>query len=387
MYIYIIVLILLIIPFFFRHEQSNSKYNNYYWFEFFVLFLLMGLRFRVGGDSLRYELYYSYHPNLEELFAKGGWLTNEGFQPLWVLLQATCKSISDNFVVAQITNSLIVNGVIFCFVKKNVKNRFTFMVLYYFLLYLYFNTEIMRESLAVACFLMGFRFLIERKYIYYYLLSVVALMFHASAVFLLILPFVYPLFAKLKGFKSYIILFGVALVSSFYITNILELLNNTFFAGNALLDDKSKMVAQSTGLNIFGIIAQLLSLLPLFFIMYVYENKKESSKFILLMYLLVNIIGMFFLPLDRLSNYFSIPFLCVFTNVITDKRIKFKYRSQVIGTVILLLGFRFQYYLDGMVSENGKSKEYKVYDRYIPYHSIFDKEYEVRRERAIENQF
>lgn len=387
MYIYIIVLILLIIPFFFRHEQSNSKYNNYYWFEFFVLFLLMGLRFRVGGDSLRYELYYSYHPNLEELFTKGGWLTNEGFQPLWVLLQATCKSISDNFVVAQITNSLIVNGVIFCFVKKNVKNRFTFMVLYYFLLYLYFNTEIMRESLAVACFLMGFRFLIERKYIYYYLLSVVALMFHASAVFLLILPFVYPLFAKLKGFKSYIILFGVALVSSFYITNILELLNNTFFAGNALLDDKSKMVAQSTGLNIFGIIAQLLSLLPLFFIMYVYENKKESSKFILLMYLLVNIIGMVFLPLDRLSNYFSIPFLCVFTNVITDKRIKFKYRSQVIGTVILLLGFRFQYYLDGMVSENGKSKEYKVYDRYIPYHSIFDKEYEVRRERAIENQF
>ena len=71
MYIYIIVLILLIIPFFFRHEQSNSKYNNYYWFEFFVLFLFMGLRFRVGGDSLRYELYYSYHPNLEELFTKG----------------------------------------------------------------------------------------------------------------------------------------------------------------------------------------------------------------------------------------------------------------------------------------------------------------------------
>ena len=43
-----------------------------------------------------------------------------------------------------------------------------------------------------------------------------------------------------------------------YITNILELLNNTFFAGNALLENKSEMVAQSTGLNIFGIIARLL---------------------------------------------------------------------------------------------------------------------------------
>ena len=146
------------------------------------------------------------------------------------------------------------------------------------------------------------------------------------------------------------------------------------------------MVAQSTGLNIFGTIAQLLSLLPLFFIINVYKNKKESSKFILLMYLLVNIIGMIFLPLNRLSNYFSILFLCVFTNVITDKKIKFKYRSRVIGAIILLLGFRFQYYLGGMVTENGKSKEYKIYERYMPYHSIFDKEYEVRRERAIENQ-
>lgn len=386
MIIYIIVLIILLVPLFFKQKQSAIKYNSYYWFEFFVLFLLMGLRFRVGGDSLRYELYYSYHPNLNELFAEGGWLTNEGFQPLWVLLQATCKSISDDFVIVQIINSLIVNGVIFCFVKKNVENRFTFMVLYYLLYYLYFNTEIMRESLAVVCFLMGFRFLIERKYIYYYLLSVVAFMFHASAVFLLILPFVYPLLAKLKGFKSYIILFGVALVSSFYITKILELLNNTFFAGNAFLEDKSKMVAQSTGLNIFGTIVQLLSLLPLFFIINVYKNKKESSKFILLMYLLVNIIGMIFLPLNRLSNYFSILFLCVFTNVITDKKIKFKYRSQVVGAIILLLGFKFQNYLGGMVTEKGKSKEYKIYERYMPYHSIFDKEYEVRRERAIENQ-
>lgn len=80
------------------------------------------------------------------------------------------------------------------------------------------------------------------------------------------------------------------------------------------------MVAQSTGLNIFGTIVQLLSLLPLFIIINVYKNKKESSKFILLMYLLVNIIGMIFLPLNRLSNYFSILFLCVFTNVITDKK-------------------------------------------------------------------
>lgn len=120
--------------------------------------------------------------------------------------------------------------------------------------------------------------------------------------------------------------------------------------------------------------------------MYVYKNKKESSKFILLMYLLVNIIGMVFLPLNRLSNYFSILFLCVFTNVITDNKIKSKYRIQVIGAVILLLGFRFQYYIGGMMTENGKSKEYKMYEIYIPYHSIFDKEYEVRRERAIENQ-
>lgn len=386
MAIYLIVLIILLIPLFFKQRQSSIKYNSYYWFEFFVLFLLMGLRFRVGGDSLRYELYYSYTPNLKELFAQGIWFTNEGFQPLWALFQATCKSISDDFVVVQIIHSFVVNGVIFYFVKKNIENRFTFNILYYLLSYFYFNTEIMRESLAVVCFLVGFIFLVEKKYISYYLLCILAFMFHASAIFLFVLPLVYPLFAKLKGYKSYVVLFGASFIISYYTTNILDLLTNTVFAGNTLLEDKSEMVAQSTGLNIFGVTSVIISLLPLFFILYVYKNKKESSKFILLMYLLVNIIGMVFLPLNRLSNYFSILFLCVFTNVITDNKIKSKYRIQVIGAVILLLGFRFQYYLGGMMTENGKSKEYKMYEIYIPYHSIFDKEYEVRRERAIENQ-
>ena len=386
MAIYIIVLIILLIPLFFKQKQSSIKYNSYYWFEFFVLFLLMGLRFRVGGDSLRYELYYSYHPNLKELFAEGRWFTNEGFQPLWVFFQATCKSISDDFVVVQIIHSFVINSVIFYFVRKNTESRFTFVILYYFLSYFYLNTEIMRESLAVVCFLLGFRFLIEKRHIYYYLLCICAFMFHASAVFLFILPLVYPLFSKLKGYKSYVVLLGVSFVISYYITNILELLNNTVFVGNTFLENKSEMVTQSTGLNIFGVTSAIISLLPLFFSLYVYKNNKKSSKFILLTYLLVNIIGMIFLPLNRLSNYFSIPFLCVFTNVITDNKIKSKYRIQVIGAVILLLGFRFQYYLGGMMAENGKSKEYKIYDRYIPYHSIFDKEYDVRRERAIENQ-
>lgn len=388
MAIYIIVFVLLLFPLFFKREQDNSHYNAYFWFEFCILFLLMGLRFRVGGDSLRYELYYSYHPNLKELLQNGWLVMSDGFQPLWVLFQAASKSISDDFVVVQLIHAAVVNGAIFYYANRNVKNRFTFVVLFYLIWYPYFNTEIMRESLAVCCFLFGMKYLQSQRYLKYYLWCTVAFLFHASAVFLFVLPIIYPLLNKFNGIKAYVIVFTFSIVISRYVSNILDLLNSTLFAGNSLLEQKSEEVTMSSGLNVFGIIAKVLSLMPVIWNVYVkrHENQREC-KFILLMYLLVSIIGMIYLPLVRLGNYFSILFICIFADTIASKKYLHRNQFMVFAVVFILIGNRFSYYMQGMVSSSGVSKEFKMYERYIPYHSVFDKEYDSKRERAIENQF
>ena len=388
MLVYIVVAILLIVPLFFKQEQSNHKYDGYYWFEFCVLFLLMGLRFRVGGDSLRYEMYFSYAKDLSELFVKGAWDLSEGFQPLWTLYQAACKTITDDFVIVQLVNSFVLNGVIFYCAAKEVRHRFTFVVLYYFLYYPYFNTEIMRESLAVAMFIVGYRFLVNGNYVKYYLICVVAFMFHASAIFLMVLPVMYPFMLKSRGWKSYLVPIVFALVVSYYVSFILEILNSTLFLDNALLGDKSESVLQSEGLNVFGIIGQFAYLFPLFFCMYIFQKRgTKSNLFILNMYFFVSIIGMVYLPLVRLANYFIIPFLYIYSDMIVNQEILRKYRPIVNLSVCLLLYSRLSYYCQGMASTEGRSKEFYMYERYIPYHSVFDKEYDTKRERAIELQF
>lgn len=386
MYIYIIVLILLIIPFFFRHEQSNSKYNNYYWFEFFVLFLLMGLRFRVGGDSLRYELYYSNSLTVEELYSNGWAFFLNGFQPLWTIYQAVCKSITDDFVLVQLINSCIVNGIIFYYVNENVKNRFTFVVLYYFVFYPYFNTEIMRESLSVVCFMIGYKSLVKQSYLKYYVICIVAFLFHASAVFLFVLPFIYPFFKRLKGVKMYILTILLALIVSYYVSYFVEFLNSTLFSGNSMLNEKSEDVLKSNGLNIYGVIIQTIYLLPIFFCIYIYR-RDEDYGFVLKMYLLVSIIGMFFLPLMRMSNYFSILFLCIFSDVLKNNEIRQKYKFLLSLSLYVLLYSRMSYYTLDMKSDTGGIKDFKMYELYIPYHSYFDKEHDLKREKAIEDQF
>lgn len=388
MTIYIIVFILLLLPLFFKREQSDSHYDAYFWFEFCLLFLLMGLRFRVGGDSIRYESYYLYHPDLEELFQNGWLVMVDGFQPLWVLFQAACKSITDDFVVVQLIHNIVVNGTIFYNANRDVKNRFTFVILYYLTWYLYFNTEIMRESLAVCCFLFSMKYLIGRRYLKYYLWSTIAFLFHASAVFLFILPIIYPFFNRLNGIKSYAVVVVLSIIASHYVSSILDFLNSSLFAGNSLLQHKSEDLAMSSGLNIFGIIVKVMSLVPVIWTISVkrHDNQRECN-FILLMYLFVSVMGIIYLPLVRLENYFSILFIYIFADTIATK--KYLYRNQivVIAMVFILIGNRFDYYMHGLVSSSGVSKDFKRYELYIPYHSVFDKKYDSKRERAIENQF
>ena len=387
MLIYFSILVFLILPLLFKQEQNNPWYDKYYWVEFLVLFLLMGLRFRVGGDSLRYEIYYKYAKDLQQLFGAGNFIYN-GFQPLWNIYQAACRSITSDFVVVQLFNSFVVNGVIFYYANKYVEHRFTFVILYYFLLYPYFNTEIMRESLAVVLFLIGYKSLVERKYILYYTMCLIAFLFHASAIFLLALPMIYPILSKSRGWKSYVVMLVISALAAYFITPVLTWINSNLFMGNTLLINKSNGVLQSGSLNIFGITVKLLSMVPIFFCMDVYRKEEdESAMFVLNIYFVVSILGMIFLPLVRMANYFSILFLFIFSDVILDKEVIRKYGFIVSLSVFLLIYSRFSYYAQGMRSASGESKDFKMYQRYIPYHSIFDKEQDATREEAIRHQF
>lgn len=384
---YVVVFILLIIPIYqYRHHQADKSNITYYFVEFIILTFLMGLRYRVGGDSLRYEEYYLYQPSLSELFKIKNWVL-EGFQPGWTLLCALCKSISSEFWVLQLTQSLIVNGIIFYCANKYCRYRYSFILIYFLTQYLYFNCEIMREAIAVSIFVFSFKYLVTRNYLKYYTFCTIAFLFHASAIILFILPLLYLFIAKKKGLRLYLTLLITAFCILLLSGLITAYLSTYIFSQNTFILAKINDIGTGSGLNIFGIIGKLLVLSPIIITQYcvTQSNKSdtEAENFILSMYLLVAIVGMFVLPLNRLENYFVIFFLMYFTNFICSSNYRRRLGALIPTTVLIFSISQFIWYYSLVVSNGTLNTEFRKYQRYVPYHSIIDPQKDSEREKAI----
>lgn len=386
--IYLIVLLLLLYGIKYDFRLRSKIADKYYIFEFIVLVLLMGLRYHVGGDSIRYESYYEYSKDFEDIIAYG--IVQGEFQPLWQVLQGISKNIINNFVFFQFVHCSIILGVIFFLANKHCKHRFTFTVLFYLSFYPYFCTEIMRESLAVVFFMLGIDCLDKKNYIKYFMLSVISFLFHAGAIFLFLIPFIFNFLSKPYSFKQIFFIFIFVIVVSFTFEAILGFITDTIFSGNQLLEKKSEDLSDSSNLNIFGLI---MTIIGYFCVCFTYRYLKLSTlsssyaHFVTSMYLITIILSIVYIPLSRLQNYFVIPFLFVFTDLLYDTTIVRKYNFLLKLSLYLLLYSRLSYYFSDVKSESSSIKPIKFYQLYYPYHSIFNPEISKDRETFIENQF
>ena len=92
-------------------NRHNRTKKIAWYFLFCYVILLVGLRYRVGSDTLVYIWGYDRLPSWGELNWSEIW--SYEFQPLYVLLCAIAKSISPDFTVLQILHAFIINSCIF----------------------------------------------------------------------------------------------------------------------------------------------------------------------------------------------------------------------------------------------------------------------------------
>lgn len=386
--IYLVVLLLLLYGLRYDFSIRSKSADNYYIFECMTLVLLMGLRYHVGGDSIRYESYFEYSSDLKDIIANG--ISYGGFQPLWIILQGISKTIIDDFVFFQFVHCSIVISCIFYLANKHSRHRFTFVALFYFLYYPYFCTEIMRESLSVVFFMFGIDYLVEKKYIKYLFICLVAFLFHASAIFLFAIPFIFSFLSKPSSFRQVLLITVMIIVVSYMFKSILGFFSDTIFSENQLLENKLEDLSSSTNLNIFGILATIIGYFCVFF---TYKYLKSSSlstpyaHFVVSMYLMTVILSMVYIPLSRLQNYFVLPFLYIFADLLYDSRLIRKYNLMLKLSLVLLLYSRFSYYVSDIKTENAYLEQIKFYQLYYPYHSVLNPEIVSERELFIENQF
>lgn len=370
-----VYLIPVILAIFFANSYDFRKGTQGRWvcyaFLCLVLVLIAALRYRVGGDTIRYMDAFNSYPSLDRI--KTSDFDREGVMPLSILFISFCKSISQNFYVLQLIHALIINVTIFYFVKKHTRFIFSTILFYIVWSYLEFNTEIIKESLAICVVLWGFDNLMKKRYVRYYLFCIIALGFHLSA----LIAFIFPLFYKIK-FNFWGILICSVLLIIF--TMVYTLLPEYFKALNFITEDAETMIRryyeeESSMGNISTWILYLSRwiILPFLCILFVRKGRYMLSfPFVglVLLSVILSYFTQYSFAFHRFLNYLA-PFMWILlgTAMVSIPTIK---TLSIFRKQSLLLIIFFSLY--ATVSINlifmipGKEDVYK----YFPYTSVFN---------------
>jgi hypothetical protein len=384
--IYFIILILLILPVIIYDVLGYNKgMNIWYVFEFTILVLLAGLRYRVGGDTLFYMSFFDYYPNFKDLFEFD--FAGAEFNPLWYIFNAITKFISDDFTTFQIIQAIVVNSVFFWFFKKYTKYYFSAILMYFFGYYCYFNMEVLREVLALCCLMLSVPALNKRNYFVYYIWCIVGILFHYSAFFMLLFPLFQLIFKNITWKQLIIILVGMGLVLSSI--NIMPFILDAV-SFNDLIAIRMEDYLDSA-VNLTNILFYYGTILPIVVILYI--NGKRNPTFninqikgLIITYAILMIFSSFFHTVfTRLSNYL-IPFYIIylidsFYTIIKNYRLSLHAFYIRIALFIVLFFQSYYYWSD-------QSKFYPgahFYTLYYPYYSVLNPTIDQPREVFFSN--
>ncbi len=313
--------------------QKETRYKNIsFWGIFTIFFLLSGLRYKIGVDTLMYiSLWGDYGDawdfhwidDIVRFQRRSDYVSR--FQPGWVLYCMLIRGVSHDFTLVQLVTSLLFNLALFKIIKKYSKTPFlTLLIFYISFKFLEFEFEIMREAVAVAIFLLfAFDAYMEKKWVKYYIWTFVAFMLHTSTIVMFALPLLRNIEWSLLKYTVFIVLPGFILGVAGRI--ILGDLVNVFLGGDDFISQYTASAFEKENnfnyLIMYGLQPTLLYLFTAFGSKYIKEK-----AFIPLIYFSVSFMymGMFYFTASRLMNYIIIVDFVAITPIMQHLMVKMK---------------------------------------------------------------
>jgi len=376
----IAILVFLIIKYDLSPYQKGKDYEWWYRIVLIWFICVSGFAYNVGGDIPRYMYEYDFSTWSTLGSWKNIFIDNERRMPGWILTETICNGISKDFFFFKMVIAIFTNTMIFRFIKKQSNYIFTSILFYALILYLNLNFNALRQMIAISFFLYGYDYLIEKKWIRYYLFVVIAYLFHPSAAICAFFPlFLFFPFGKQSILISVAIVLGTSIIA--FTTNVNTILSlylvqsdgisneSVNYAQNYLLEDNV------SGLNIKGVMIVFFQVLLYLYILSFLLRSKESVKESNTMYLLFILffilnyaVPVFFFRLLFYLQFFYIALLPKgIMSFCTTKNFNQKY-------YILVLIILFCYVPISNLFQVNKKTDYPLFVQYYPYHSIFDKE-------------
>ena len=396
--LYIFILLLIFIGIYQYDYRHVDRGRLFYWILLLIIFIcLAGFRYRMGTDSINYETTYERDiPTLDRLKLMDFY--DLRYMPGYILLASVSRTISNEFMLLQFIISTIINCVVFWFFWKNTKHVFFALLLYSIYQYFNLNTEVLREALAVCCFLLAWPFFKDGKWILYYLMAILAFMFHISAAVMFLIPiFWIPgiRWAFQYGIRTYFISICVILLSL-----LIGILFYKFISVLAVTDSMAERTEAYSNnrlgvglINFAGLLSNIVQyvfypLLAMYFIRKINPEKAKSKLIqktefmsILGIYSILFSTGVFIFT--RYNNYFFFFSILIISDFIfsllpfKNKKVRFGFLTWIILFIPLIV-LPFYSYYNRNVNRDGTLK---VYMMYYPYSHQFDKEMNIKREK------
>lgn len=367
MIIYICFLVLIVFGIFrYDHGSSQDRGNVYYCILCIAMILPIVFIGDMGNDHLRYIEEYDGLPQLDDLKFSDLEIGGRA-QPFWLYFNGFTKLFGDDHSIFMLFHSIFVNIVIFWFIARNTKYRYTTVLLYYLSLnYFYFNIEILRESLALCIFLISFKYLVARRYMRYYILAIVSFLFHASAVFTFLMPFVFKLFEIKNKYILYGI-FSAMVLSAWNVAMFVGQLNAIpYFAGVVdQFDHYNELDRNLTNL----ILSALISSIPIVLFIRSSSIPKDNWSYKVAYFMLfLMLCGPGIVGLARLQNYIIIPYYIF----IAETCFRLRGKRGRIMNVALAFAIMIVMEIYHYTRENMYDLGHMYYEMYFPYRSKYE---------------
>lgn len=182
-----------------------------------ILFLVIGLRYKVGTDYVTYSrMYYRF---VSEGISKLGFFNESGFSLIAIIGSKIYNDYASLFFVSSlITITLIVRTI----------SRSSSMFYYSILIYIFAGSWLssangVRQCLASAIIFSGHKYILEKKLFKYVLVIFIASQFHISSWSMIILYFIPK--RKLKLHEILGMILGVLLILTMYENIIVKILS------------------------------------------------------------------------------------------------------------------------------------------------------------------
>lgn len=386
MLIYIILfLILLYNTYRFDIQRKGAELQRIQMYHFcaFLLIVVSSLSYRVGIDSTRYEEAFEYFPTLSEF--KLNTLQFFKNEPLWVLLNIVVKTIFNNWVIVKLIIMISFTMSAFYLIRHTTKYIFSSVLLFYFLSWLPFCFETLRQTMALSFFLWGCIPLFRGELKKYIIRAWPMLFFHKSGIVIFVLAICFKYIKPTKTNCILIaVLFGLSAVFTDYMYSISNIVN--IFSAETAEEMQMSFSNDAYGLktqNIVGFFVHGVQfVIPSILLAYYYgrrENYMISNM--LLLFSIFSIFSYSWIICYRFCDYFRVFYYIAICDFLLEQRNQYKVMVSkyvcVVGVLLLL------YFQVNKLFNSNTSNRTSLDVRYFPYHSVLTKEKDSYREQYV----